>query len=156
MVVELPRDENHGDLATNAAMVLSKQIGMKPRELAEKIAEFLDSKPEINTVEIAGPGFINITLQAGIWGKEIASIVAQGSDYGRQAEQEKNVNVEFVSANPTGPLHAAHARGAILGDVLSNLLSFVGYNVTREYYINDAGAQVDILARSAYLRYLKH
>ena len=155
VVVELPRDENHGDLATNAAMVLSKQIGMKPRELAEKITEFLGTKPEINTVEIAGPGFINITLQAGIWGKEIASIVAQGSDYGRQAEQEKNVNVEFVSANPTGPLHAAHARGAILGDVLSNLLSFVGYNVTREYYINDAGAQVDILARSAYLRYLQ-
>ncbi len=153
LVVELPREESHGDLATNAAMVLSKQMGMKPRDLAEKIADFLSSHPDIETVQIAGPGFINITLKQGVWGREVAGILSQGADYGRQTGKDEHVNIEFVSANPTGPLHAAHARGAILGDVLANLLDFAGYKITREYYINDAGTQVDTLARSAYLRY---
>ena len=155
VVIELPRDETHGDLATNAAMVLSKQLSMKPRDLAQQISEQLATHSLVEAVDIAGPGFINITLKQGVWGREVAGIISQGADFGRQAAQPDTpeVNVEFVSANPTGPLHAAHARGAILGDVLANLLAFAGHQVTREYYINDAGAQVDILARSAHLRY---
>ena len=154
IVVELPRDETHGDLATNAAMVLAKPCGMKPRDLAELITAELLTLADVAAAEIAGPGFINIQLQAGRWGEEITHILAKGTNYGRsEIGAGTHINVEFVSANPTGPLHAAHARGAIFGDALAQLLAFSGYDVTREYYINDAGAQVDVLARSAYLRY---
>jgi len=156
LVVELPRDENHGDLSTNAAMVLAKQIGMPPRELAQKIAEKLDRLDIVNSVSIAGPGFINLWLASGVWASQLEAVLAAGTDFGRiTTSKPEHVNIEFVSANPTGPLHAAHARGAIFGDVLANLLSFTGQKVTREYYINDAGSQVDVLARSAYLRYLQ-
>ena len=156
LVVELPRDESHGDLSTNAAMVLAKQIGMPPRELAQKIADQLAKRDEIDKVEIAGPGFINLGLATGVWASQLEAVLAAGANFGRiDVLKPDTVNVEFVSANPTGPLHAAHARGAIFGDVLANLLNFTGQTVTREYYINDAGAQVDVLARSAYLRYLQ-
>ncbi|MDC1135967.1 arginine--tRNA ligase [Alphaproteobacteria bacterium] len=154
VVVELPRDEAHGDLACNAAMVLSKQARMKPRDLAGLLAERLMQRDDVADVEIAGPGFINIRLIEGRWARELAGILNAGSDYGRnELGKDKTINVEFVSANPTGPLHAAHARGAIFGDALANLLEWSGYKVCREYYINDAGAQVDVLARSAFLRY---
>ena len=154
VVVELPRDESHGDLATNIAMVLAKPCAMKPRDLAELVVAKLSIHPDVSGVEIAGPGFINIQLEAGRWGREIANINAAGAHYGRsKIGAGAPVNVEFVSANPTGPLHAAHARGAIFGDALAHLLDFSGFNVIREYYINDAGAQVDTLARSAFLRY---
>lgn len=154
VVVELPRDEAHGDLACNAAMVLSKQARMKPRDLAGLLAEKLMQRDDVAEVEIAGPGFINIRLIEGRWARELAGILNAGSDYGRnELGKDKTINVEFVSANPTGPLHAAHARGAIFGDALANLLEWSGYKVCREYYINDAGAQVDVLARSAFLRY---
>ncbi len=154
VVVELPRDEAHGDLACNAAMVLSKQAHMKPRDLAGLLAEKLMQRDDVADVEIAGPGFINIRLIEGRWARELAGILNAGSDYGRnELGKDKTINVEFVSANPTGPLHAAHARGAIFGDALANLLEWSGYKVCREYYINDAGAQVDVLARSAFLRY---
>ena len=154
VVVELPRDEAHGDLACNAAMVLSKQARMKPRDLAGLLAEKLMQRDDVADVEIAGPGFINIRLIEGRWARELAGILNAGGDYGRnELGKDKTINVEFVSANPTGPLHAAHARGAIFGDALANLLEWSGYKVCREYYINDAGAQVDVLARSAFLRY---
>ena len=154
MVVELPRDMSHGDLSTNVAMVTAKQAGMKPRDLAACYAERLESFEIVQSVEIAGPGFINIRLADGIWQNQLAMIHQLGVNYGQSTMgQGQNINVEFVSANPTGPLHAAHARGAIFGDSLSNLLEFAGFNVIREYYINDAGTQVDVLARSAYLRY---
>ena len=154
VVVELPREEAHGDLACNAAMVLSKQAAMKPRDLAELFAERLAQRKDVAEVEIAGPGFINIRLTEGRWAQELKGILEAGSDYGRNdLGKDEAVNVEFVSANPTGPLHAAHARGAIFGDALANLLEWSGYKVCREYYINDAGAQVDVLARSAFLRY---
>ena len=153
VAVELPRDETHGDLACNVAMVLAKQVSLKPRDLAALFADKLALHDDVARVVIAGPGFLNITLTEGRWGAEISDILAT-QDYGRSdSGSGQAVNIEFVSANPTGPLHAAHARGAILGDVLANLLAFSGYNVTREYYINDAGAQVDVLARSAQLRY---
>ena len=154
LVVELPRDESHGDLACNAAMVLSKQFRMKPRELAAVLAEKMKQLDDVAAIDIAGPGFINIILKSGIWQKELTAILKADFEYGRSALGEgQAVNVEFVSANPTGPLHAAHGRGAIFGDALANLLSFCGFKVTREYYINDAGKQVDALARSALLRY---
>ena len=154
LVVELPREESHGDLACNAAMVLAKQVGMAPRELAALLTEKLNAHDEIEAVDIAGPGFLNITLKPGVWQKELAAILSAGANYGQSdMGTGRAVNVEFVSANPTGPLHAAHARGAIFGDALANLLTFCGFKVTREYYINDAGTQVDTLARSAFLRY---
>ena len=154
MTVELPRDETHGDLASNIAMVTSKSAKMKPRDLAMLYAAKLEALDEVDSVEIAGPGFLNLRLPHGIWQDQLRDIQAHSSDYGRSdMGKGQNVNVEFVSANPTGPLHAAHARGAIFGDALSHLLEFAGYNVTREYYINDAGTQVNVLARSAYLRY---
>ncbi len=153
VAVELPRDETHGDLACNVAMVLAKQVSMKPRDLAALFAGRLETHIDVLAVEIAGPGFLNITLAPGRWGAEIVDIITS-ANYGRSdIGKGQAVNVEFVSANPTGPLHAAHARGAILGDVLANLLAFSGYDVLREYYVNDAGAQVDVLARSAQLRY---
>jgi len=153
-VVELPRDETHGDLATNIAMVCAKPAGMKPRDLAEMVAKRLEALEQVAAVEIAGPGFINIHLHEGQWGLEVSNILDAGDTYGRShIGAGRPVNVEFVSANPTGPLHAAHARGAIFGDALAHLLDFSGFDVTREYYINDAGAQVDVLAKSAFLRY---
>src|SRR5690348_2927514 len=154
VVVEPPRDASHGDMATNAAMVLAKDAKAKPRELAEKIAEKLRSDDLIIAVDVAGPGFINLTLKPSAWVTELRSVLREGSAYGTSAVGgAQKVNVEYVSANPTGPMHVGHCRGAVFGDALSNLLQFAGFNVTREYYINDAGAQVDVLARSAFLRY---
>jgi arginyl-tRNA synthetase len=154
IVVEPPRDPSHGDLATNAAMALAKDAGLKPRELAEKVAAELRKLPQVTKAEIAGPGFINLTLDPAVWRSALADAIRSGADYGRSnIGQGMPVNVEYVSANPTGPMHVGHGRGAVFGDALANLLAFTGYAVTREYYINDAGAQVDALARSAYLRY---
>jgi arginyl-tRNA synthetase len=154
IVVEPPRDPSHGDMATNAAMVLAKDAGKKPRELAEQIAERLRAEPTVEKVDVAGPGFINLTLKPIVWSEELRLALKLGPDYGRSAMGAgEKVNVEYVSANPTGPLHVGHGRGAVFGDALANLLTYTGYAVTREYYINDAGAQVDLLARSAYLRY---
>jgi arginyl-tRNA synthetase len=154
IVVEPPRDPTHGDMATNAAMVLAKEARLKPRDLAEKIAGKLRAEPAIEKVDIAGPGFINLTLKSHVWADELRAALDLGKDYGRSAMGAgEKVNVEYVSANPTGPLHVGHGRGAVFGDALASLLAFAGYEVTREYYINDAGAQVDVLARSAFLRY---
>ncbi|MGH6726094.1 MAG: arginine--tRNA ligase [Pseudolabrys sp.] len=154
VVVEPPRDPSHGDMATNAAMVLAKDAGKKPRELAEKIAEALRADDLVAKVGIAGPGFINLTLKPHVWAEELRVLLDAGKDYGRSdIGQGEKVNVEYVSANPTGPLHVGHGRGAVFGDALADLLAFAGYDVTREFYINDAGAQVDVLARSAFLRY---
>ncbi|MFZ0064913.1 MAG: arginine--tRNA ligase [Pseudolabrys sp.] len=154
IVVEPPRDPTHGDMATNAAMVLAKDAGKKPRDVADGIAAKLRVDDKVTSVNVAGPGFINLTLKPNVWTEELRLILEAGSDYGRSdfGKGEK-VNVEYVSANPTGPMHVGHGRGAVFGDALANLLSFAGYNVTREYYVNDAGAQVDVLARSAFLRY---
>jgi arginyl-tRNA synthetase len=152
--VEPPRDPEHGDLATNAAMVLAKPAGLKPRDLAETLAERLRAVDSVVGVEVAGPGFINLRLSEAFWRARIVDILDAGTDYGQSAMgQGAAVNVEFVSANPTGPMHVGHVRGAVVGDVLASLLAKAGFAVTREYYINDAGAQVDVLARSAYLRY---
>jgi arginyl-tRNA synthetase len=154
VVFELPRDASHGDLACNAAMALAKQVGTKPRDLADILATALAAIDGVTDVEIAGPGFLNLRVEARLWAREIDAIIDAGTDYGRNDSGAGTpVNVEYVSANPTGPLHAAHARGAVLGDAMASLLDFCGWKVTREYYINDAGAQVDVLARSAYLRY---
>ncbi len=154
IVVEPPRDPTHGDMATNAAMVLAKDAGQKPRDLADKIAERLRADDLVAKVDVAGPGFINLTLKPHVWGEELRVMLAAGKDYGRSdTGKGEKVNVEYVSANPTGPMHIGHCRGAVFGDALANLLAFAGYSVTREYYINDAGAQVDVLARSVYLRY---
>jgi len=152
--VEPPRDSAHGDLATNAAMVLAKGAGTNPRALAEALAAQLAADPHIASAQIAGPGFINLRLVDDIWLGELAAIAAMGSDYGRSAMgQGTRVNIEYVSANPTGPMHMGHCRGAVVGDALASLLQFAGHEVTREYYVNDAGSQVDTLARSAHLRY---
>jgi arginyl-tRNA synthetase len=154
VVVEPPRDPTHGDMATNAAMVLAKDTGRKPRELADAIAAKLRGDDLIDKVEVAGPGFINLTLKPAAWVAALRAVLHAGNDYGKSAiGRGEKVNVEFVSANPTGPLHVGHGRGAVFGDALANLLAFAGFKVTREYYINDAGAQVDVLARSAFLRY---
>ena len=153
VVVEPPRDATHGDMATNAAMVLAKDAGKKPRELADLIAEKLRADDLIATVDVAGPGFINLTLKPTVWADALRSAIVAGADYGRGVGGTEPVNVEYVSANPTGPMHVGHCRGAVFGDALANLLAFAGHDVTREYYINDAGAQVDVLARSAFVRY---
>src|SRR6266849_698449 len=154
IVVEPPRDAVHGDLATNAAMALAKDAGLKPRDLAERLAAELGKRPEITKVEVAGPGFINMTLDPSVWRQALRAAILAGPDFGRSdIGKSEAVNVEYVSANPTGPMHVGHCRGAVFGDALANLLAFASYAVTREYYINDAGAQVDVLARSAYLRY---
>lgn len=154
LTCEAPRDETHGDLASNAAMVLAKQAGQKPRDLAEMIVSKLNDVSGITEVEIAGPGFINMRLDASVWINRIEDILSAGHNWGKSdIGKGKTVNVEYVSANPTGPLHAAHARGAIIGDAMAALLETAGYTVTREYYINDAGNQVNTLARSAHLRY---
>ena len=154
IVVEPPRESAHGDMATNAAMVLAKDAGTKPRALAEAIAAKLRGDDLVAKAEVAGPGFINLTLKPAAWIGALRAVLAAGADYGRgDVGESAAVNVEYVSANPTGPLHVGHCRGAVFGDALANLLAFSGFKVTREYYINDAGAQVDALARSAFLRY---
>lgn len=156
VTVEPPRDASHGDLATNAAMVLAKQAGSKPRDFAELLAAELRKIDEVSSVEIAGPGFINMRLDASAWIAELHDIAKGGDDYGRPAKPDgSSVNVEYVSANPTGPMHMGHCRGAVVGDALANLLEFSGHKVIREYYVNDAGGQVDVLARSVHLRYLE-
>ncbi|AXK41971.1 arginine--tRNA ligase [Erythrobacter aureus] len=154
VTVEPPRDPAYGDLATNAAMVLAKQAKTNPRALAEKIVEHLQREPDITEATIAGPGFINLRLSPEAWRRELLAISKLGEDYGRSdMGKGATVNVEYVSANPTGPMHMGHCRGAVVGDALSGLLEWAGYRVTREYYVNDAGGQVDVLARSAHLRY---
>ena len=154
ITVEPPRDAAHGDMATNAAMVLAKPAEMKPRDIAEKLAARLTDDPRITAAEVAGPGFINLRLDPSSWQGVIAGALTVPDSYGRSdMGQGIKVNVEFVSANPTGPMHVGHTRGAVFGDALSNLLAVAGYDVTREYYINDGGAQVDVLARSAFERY---
>jgi arginyl-tRNA synthetase len=154
IVVEPPRESAHGDMATNAAMVLAKGAASNPRVLAEAIAAKLRADDIVAKAEVAGPGFINLTLRPAAWIAALRAILAAGKNYGRGDVGESTaVNVEYVSANPTGPMHVGHCRGAVFGDALANLLAFTGFNVTREYYINDAGAQVDALARSAFLRY---
>jgi arginyl-tRNA synthetase len=156
VAVEPPRDATHGDLATNAAMVLAKRAGTNPRALADLIAPQLEALPEVESAEIAGPGFINIRLSPALWQDELRTILAAGEGYGRSGiGKGHKVNVEYVSANPTGPMHMGHCRGAVVGDALASLLEYAGHKVVREYYVNDAGAQVDVLARSAYLRYLE-
>lgn len=156
VTVEPPRDAAHGDMATNAAMVLAKPSKQKPRDLAEKLAARLEAAPQISATQVAGPGFLNLTLAPELWQGVIPAALNAGVDFGRSAiGQGVKVNVEYVSTNPTGPLHVGHTRGAVFGDALSSLLAFAGYDVTREYYINDGGAQVDVLARSVYLRYLE-
>ncbi|CAN7541778.1 arginine--tRNA ligase [Bradyrhizobium sp. LjRoot220] len=154
VVVEPPRDATHGDMATNAAMVLAKDAKAKPRDLADKFAEKLRADDLIASVEVAGPGFINLTLKPLVWADALRTVLREGAAYGKsEIGGDEKVNVEYVSANPTGPMHVGHCRGAVFGDALCSLLQFAGYDVTREYYINDAGAQVDVLGRSAYLRY---
>jgi arginyl-tRNA synthetase len=154
VAVEPPRDASHGDLATNAAMVLAKPAGLAPRQLAERLLPRLAGLAMVDEVGIAGPGFINLRLGDGFWRQRLVDILTAGPGYGASDEGAgRPVNVEYVSANPTGPLHLAHARGAVVGDALAALLAKVGYRVTREYYINDAGSQVDTLARSTHLRY---
>jgi len=154
LTVEPPRDPAHGDIASNAAMVLAKQARIAPRDLAAHFVGQLENDSDIEKLEIAGPGFINLTLKESFWPKLLKSILEQGEEFGRAAiGGDEKVNVEYVSANPTGPLHVGHCRGAVFGDALASLLAFSGYDVTREYYVNDAGAQIDVLARSAFLRY---
>ena len=154
IAVEPPRDPSHGDLATNAAMVLAKGAATNPRALAELLVPRLAALDEVESAAVAGPGFINLRLAPSVWRDELAAILAAGTDYGRlDIGAGHRVNVEYVSANPTGPMHMGHCRGAVVGDALANLLEYAGFSVLREYYVNDAGAQVDTLARSAWLRY---
>ncbi|MCV6586895.1 MAG: arginine--tRNA ligase [Marinibacterium sp.] len=156
VAVEPPRDAAHGDMATNAAMVLAKPAGRKPRDIAEDLAARLVADARINSADVAGPGFLNLRLSPALWQSIPAAILQDGTHFGRSAMGAgQRVNVEYVSANPTGPLHVGHTRGAVFGDALAGLLEYAGFDVTREYYINDGGAQVDVLARSVYLRYLE-
>jgi arginyl-tRNA synthetase len=156
VTVEPPRDAAHGDMATNAAMVLAKPAKMNPRDIATALAGKLANDPRIDAVEIAGPGFLNLRMSTDTWRDVIRGVLRSGAQYGRSdLGQGLKVNVEYVSANPTGPLHVGHTRGAVFGDALASLLAFTGHIVTREYYINDGGGQVDVLARSVYLRYLE-
>lgn len=154
VVVEAPRDPAHGDLATNAAMVLAKSLGMKPRDLAEQLVAKLNADEDVTETTIAGPGFINMRVAPAVWHRVLTGVLEAGTRFGAQKKQKpRKVNVEYVSANPTGPMHVGHIRGAVVGDVLANLLEFAGDEVVKEYYINDAGSQIDTLARSAFLRY---
>ncbi len=154
LVVEPPRDPGHGDLSSNAAMVAAKPLGKSPREIAAALAERFRGDPDVTSVEVAGPGFLNFRLADPVWHRLLRAVLAAGADYGRSdMGKGERVNVEYVSANPTGPMHVGHTRGAVYGDALASLMAFCGYDVTREYYINDAGSQVDVLARSAFLRY---
>jgi arginyl-tRNA synthetase len=156
VTVEPPRDPAHGDMATNAAMVLAKPAARNPREIAGALAAVLAEDPLVASAEVAGPGFINLRLDPARWFGVVPAVLAAGRAFGRSGiGAGRKVNVEFVSANPTGPLHVGHTRGAVFGDALAGLLAFAGFDVTREYYINDGGAQVDTLARSVYLRYLE-
>ncbi|WP_294642233.1 arginine--tRNA ligase [uncultured Aureimonas sp.] len=151
--VEPPRDASHGDLSTNAAMVLAKPLGAKPRDLADAFADALRKDDDVETVEVAGPGFINLRLKSAYWTRHLHELLARGLDYGRGEATGHRVNVEYVSANPTGPLHVGHCRGAVVGDAIANVMAFAGNEVSKEYYINDAGAQIEVLARSTFLRY---
>ena len=154
ITVEPPRDPSHGDLATNAAMVLAKPTGENPRALAERLSAELAKDADVARAEVAGPGFVNLKLEDRFWQRLLAGILEEGEAYGRSGHGGGvKVNVEYVSANPTGPMHVGHARGAVVGDTLANMLAFVGYDVTKEYLINDAGAQIDVLGRSVFLRY---
>ncbi|MES0027998.1 arginine--tRNA ligase [Mesorhizobium sp. M0040] len=154
IAVEPPRDASHGDLATNAAMVLAKPTGQNPRALAERLAEALRADEDIAAAEIAGPGFVNLRLKDGFWQAHLTALLGEGRNYGRSTiGGGKKTNVEYVSANPTGPMHVGHCRGAVVGDALANLMAFAGYDVTKEYVINDAGSQIDVLGRSVMLRY---
>jgi arginyl-tRNA synthetase len=154
VTVEPPRDPSHGDMATNAAMVLARPARLAPREIAGLLAERLAADPRVTAAEVAGPGFLNLRLDPGLWLGVLPRVIARGTDYGRsEIGLGRRINVEYVSANPTGPLHVGHGRGAVVGDALAALLEKAGYAVTREYYINDAGAQVDALARSVHVRY---
>ncbi len=156
VTVEPPRDAAHGDMATNAAMVFAKPAKCKPRDIAERLAALLSADPRLASVEVAGPGFLNLHLSSQLWADVLRAILTDPAGYGRATIGAGiKVNVEYVSANPTGPLHVGHTRGAVFGDALGSMLDFAGYEVTREYYINDGGAQVDVLARSVYLRYLE-
>jgi arginyl-tRNA synthetase len=153
-VVEPPRDPGHGDLSSNAAMVVAKPLGKNPREVAAALVEHFKSDPDVTSVEVAGPGFINFRLAEPVWHRVLKSVETLGTAYGKSdLGHGEKINVEYVSANPTGPMHVGHTRGAVFGDALASLLDYVGYDVTREYYINDAGGQVDVLAQSAFLRY---
>ncbi|MGR3652241.1 MAG: arginine--tRNA ligase domain-containing protein, partial [Roseovarius sp.] len=154
VTVEPPRDPAHGDMATNAAMVLAKPAGMKPRDIAIVLAEHLAADARIDSAEVAGPGFLNLRLAPAVWHDVLRGALRQGADFGRATlGQGRRVNVEYVSANPTGPLHVGHTRGAVFGDALARLLAYAGHDVTKEYYVNDGGAQVDVLARSSFERY---
>jgi arginyl-tRNA synthetase len=154
IAVEPPRDASHGDLATNAAMVLAKPTGQNPRVLAEKLAQALREDKDVAAAEVAGPGFVNLRLQDGFWQAHLSALLGEGRNYGRSTiGAGRKTNVEYVSANPTGPMHVGHCRGAVVGDALANLMAFAGYDVTKEYVINDAGSQIDVLGRSALLRY---
>ena len=156
VAVEPPRDPLHGDMATNAAMVLAKPSGHNPREIADELAASLRQDDRITAADVAGPGFLNLRLAPAVWQTLIKNVLEHGQSFGRSSVGAgQRVNVEYVSANPTGPLHVGHTRGAVFGDALASLLDYAGYVVTREYYINDGGAQVDVLARSVYLRYLE-
>ncbi|MER8808716.1 arginine--tRNA ligase [Mesorhizobium australicum] len=154
IAVEPPRDASHGDLATNAAMVLAKPTGQNPRALAERLADALRADKDVAAAEVAGPGFVNLRLQDGFWQAHLSALLGEGPNYGRSmVGAGRKTNVEYVSANPTGPMHVGHCRGAVVGDALANLMAFAGYDVTKEYVINDAGSQIDVLGRSAMLRY---
>ncbi|MEX0644406.1 MAG: arginine--tRNA ligase, partial [Parvularculaceae bacterium] len=152
--VSTPRDPTHGDLSTNAALVLAKAAGLKPRDIAERLKEKLEADADVAQAEVAGPGFLNLTFKPAFWQGLVRTILQEGAGYGRSSiGKGETVNVEYVSTNPTGPIHVGHGRGAVFGDALGNLLAFAGFKVTREYYVNDAGGQVDVLARSVFLRY---
>src|SRR5215217_1354285 len=154
IVVEPPRDSAHGDLSTNAAMVVAKPLGLNPRDVANALVEHFKHDADVTSVEVAGPGFINFRIAAPIWHEVLRSIAALGADYGRSTlGGGERVNIEYVSANPTGPMHVGHTRGAVFGDTLASLMAYSGYDVTREYYINDTGGQTITLGRSALLRY---
>ncbi|MFD1982432.1 arginine--tRNA ligase [Mesorhizobium newzealandense] len=154
IAVEPPRDASHGDLATNAAMVLAKPTGQNPRALAERLAQALREDKDVAATEVAGPGFVNLRLKDGFWQAHLTALLGEGRNYGRSTVGGgRKTNVEYVSANPTGPMHVGHCRGAVVGDALANLMAFAGYDVTKEYVINDAGSQIDVLGRSVVLRY---
>ncbi|CAH2400544.1 arginine--tRNA ligase [Mesorhizobium ventifaucium] len=154
IAVEPPRDAGHGDLATNAAMVLAKPTGQSPRALAERLAQAMRADTDIAAADVAGPGFVNLRLKDAFWQVHLTALLGEGRNYGRSTVGGgKKANVEYVSANPTGPMHVGHCRGAVVGDALANLMAFAGYDVTKEYVINDAGSQIDVLGRSAILRY---
>ena len=154
VAADVPADLSHGDFACSIALALAKSAQMKPRDIAVALAGKLSKDEQFSKVDVAGPGFVNLTMQPAFWHRLITYLLKDGKNYGRNGvSKAERVNIEYVSANPTGPMHVGHCRGAVLGDSLANLLSFAGFDVTREYYINDAGGQVDVLARSAFLRY---